>query len=107
MSPITIGLESLLALLLCACLFYCWRLERKLSALREGQDGIRAAANDLAQAAAHAEAAVRAMRGAAGEAGRDLQARIDDARALSDRLGLGLGRVRSSADVGATRSRFG
>ena len=44
MSPITLVLESALGILLAACLFYCWRLDRKLSALRNGQDGIRAAA---------------------------------------------------------------
>ncbi len=104
MSPIGIGLEALLAVLLAACLFYCWRLERKLSALREGQDGVRQAASELAQAAAKAENAVRVMRATAQETGRDLQARIDDARTMSDRLGLGVGRVRSAADV---RSRFG
>lgn len=105
MSPIGIGLEILLAVLLGACLFYCWRLERKLAALRDGQDGVRQAAAELAQAAAKAESAVRAMRATAQETGRDLQARIDDARTLSDRLGLGVGRVRSAADV--QRSRFG
>ncbi|MET0182640.1 MAG: DUF6468 domain-containing protein [Caulobacterales bacterium] len=106
MSPITIGLESLLVLLLGACLFYCWRLERKLSALRNGQDGVRAAAAELVQATKQAEAAVRTLRVTAQDTGRDLQARIDDARSLSDRLGLGAGRVRSSADVPA-RSRLG
>ena len=43
-SPITLGLESALALLLCIVLFFAWRLDRKLAALRDGQDGIRAAA---------------------------------------------------------------
>lgn len=105
MSPIGLGLEALLAVLLCACLFYCWRLERKLSALRDGQDGVRAAAAELVQAAARADNAVRTMRATAQDAGRDLQARIDDARVMSDRLGLGVGRVRSAADV--QRSRVG
>jgi len=53
----------------------------------------------LAQATAQAEAAVRSLRLTAQEAGRDLQARINDARATADRLGLGAGRVRSAADV--------
>ena len=100
-SPIALGVESLLALLLCAVLFFCWRLDRKLGALRAGQDGVRAAAIDLRQATANAEAAVRGMRTTALDVGRDLQARIDEARAQADRLGLGAGRVRSSADVGA------
>lgn len=100
MSPIALTLEGLLAVMLAACLYCFWRLDRKLSALRSGQDGIRAAAAELAQATAAAETAVRALRLTASEAGRDLQARINDARATADRLGIGAGRVRSSADVG-------
>jgi len=105
MSPITLVIEIVLALMLAICLFYFWRLDRKLNALRTGQDGALRAAAELAQATAQAEAAVRAMRMTAQEAGRDLQARINDARATADRLGLGAGRVRSAADVGAVRGR--
>lgn len=103
MSPITFALEGALALLLAACLFYCWRLDRKLSALRAGQDGIRDAARELLESVQSAESAVRTMRQTAHEAGRDLQARIDTARSLSEKLGLGLGKVRSAADIGRVR----
>ena len=106
MSPITLILEGLLAVMLAACLFYFWRLDQKLGALRSGQDGALRAAAELAQATSQAEAAVRAMRSTAQDAGRDLQARINDARATADRLGLGAGRMRSSADVGAVRGRM-
>jgi hypothetical protein len=106
MSPITLGLEIVLALMLAACLFYFWRLDRKLSALRTGQDGIRAAAAELVHATQQAESAVRNLRATAQETGRDLQARINDARATADRLGLGAGRLRSTADVGAARGRL-
>ena len=41
MSPITLVLEGLLAVMLAACLFYFWRLDQKLQALRTGQDGDR------------------------------------------------------------------
>lgn len=99
MSPITLALEIVLALMLGACLFFFWRLDRKLAALRTGQDGVRAAASELMQATAQAEAAVRSLRVTAQESGRDLQARINDARATADRLGLGAGRLRSSADA--------
>jgi hypothetical protein len=106
MSPITLGIEVVLALMLAMCLFYFWRLDRKLSALRTGQDGIRAAAAELVQATQQAESAVRNLRATAQETGRDLQARINDARATADRLGLGAGRIRSAADVGAARGRL-
>ena len=106
MSPITLVLEGLLAVMLAVCLFFFWRLDQKLGALRSGQDGALRAAAELAQATSQAEAAVRAMRSTAQDAGRDLQARINDARATADRLGLGAGRMRSSADVGAVRGRM-
>ena len=105
MSPIVMSIELGLGALLCAMLFFCWRLERKLTALRDGQDGVRAAAIELRHATHNAEQAVRAMRATAQDAGRDLQARIDEARAQADRLGLGVGRVRSAADVGTERLR--
>ena len=100
MSPITLIIEAVLALMLGACLFYFWRLDGRLKALRSGQDGVLRAAAELAQATAQAEAAVRSLRATAQEAGRDLQARINDARTTADRLGLGAGRLRTSADVG-------
>ena len=99
MSPISLALEIVLAIMLGACLFSFWRLDRKLAALRSGQDGVRAAAVELMQATSAAETAVRALRATALDAGRDLQARINDARATADRLGLGAGRVRSSVDI--------
>lgn len=80
-------LDLTLMTLLAACLFFCWRLDRKLSRLRTGQDGLKEAVSELAEASRHAEAAVRGLRAAASEAGRELQARIDEARGLSDRLG--------------------
>jgi hypothetical protein len=60
---------------------------------------VREAAGELLQAVAQAENAVRTLRATAQDAGRDLQARIDQARTLADRLGLGLGRIRSAADL--------
>lgn len=101
MSPVTLALETVLAIMLGVCLFYFWRLDRKLNALRTGQDGIRAAAAELVHATTQAEAAVRSLKLTAAEAGRDLQARINDAKATADRLGLGAGRMRSSGDLGA------
>lgn len=106
MSPITLVIEGVLALMLAACLFYFWCLDKRLQALRSGQDGVLRAAAELAQATAQAEAAVRSLRATAQEAGRDLQSRINDARATADRLGLGAGRLRTSADVGAARGRM-
>jgi hypothetical protein len=93
MSPVSLVLEIVLVLLLAACLFYCWRLEQRLTKLRNGQDGVRATVVELMQATAQAETAVRQLRAAAQEAGHDLQEQIEDARKLSDRLGR-LGSIR-------------
>jgi Domain of unknown function (DUF6468) len=101
MSPISLALDIVLALMLGACLFSFWRLDRKLAALRSGQDGVRAAAAELVQATAQADSAARTLRASAQEAGRDLQARINDARATADRLGLGAGRLRTGAEARA------
>ena len=73
--------------LLAACLFFCWRLDQRLSRLRAGQDGLKETVAELAEASRHAEAAVRGLRATAAETGRELQARIDEARGLTDRLG--------------------
>jgi cell division protein FtsB len=105
MSPLMLTLEIVLALMLAACLYSFWRLDRKLAALRSGQDGVRAAAAELAQAVTQADIAVKTLRATAQDAGRDLQARINDARATADRLGLGAGRVRTGADLHARGGR--
>jgi hypothetical protein len=45
MSPVTLAIEVVLAVMLAVCLYYFWRLDTKLTALRTGQDGaLRAAA---------------------------------------------------------------
>lgn len=106
MSPVTLVIEIVLALMLAACLYYFWRLDKRLAALRSGQDGVLRAAAELAQATQQAEQAVRSLRATAQDAGRDLQARINDARATADRLGLGAGRLRSAADTQPLRSRL-
>lgn len=81
---------TLIGLLAC-CLVFCWRLDRRLAKLRSGQDGLKETVMELAEASRHAENAVRSLKAAAAESGRELQARIDEARGLSDRLGGGRG----------------
>ena len=96
MSPVVLTIEVVLAFMLAACLYFFWRLDINLKALRSGQDGALRAAAELAQATAQAEAAVRNLRATAQETGR----------ATADRLGLGAGRLRSSADVAPMRGRI-
>ena len=76
-------LEIILASLLFITIAYCWRLDGKLKALRTGNARMVEAAKELQSSVLHAEKAVAALRGSAEAAGRDLQARIDEARAVA------------------------
>lgn len=78
--------EGLLAFLLVLTIIYCWRLDQRLSNLRKGNDGMIAAARELAETIAQAEQAVQGLRKSANEAGKELQSRIDEARSISRTL---------------------
>lgn len=78
--------EALVAVILVAATVSAWRVDRRLSALRAGNDGVVKAAGELMQAAAQAEAGVRALRAASAEAGEALDARVREARALAAEL---------------------
>lgn len=99
------GFEVLVALLLVGAGVLCWRLDRRLSALRSGQDGLQAAMAELAGACAQAEASVRALRAAEREAGGELQARIEEARGLAEELRLIAARAPDRASARASRPR--
>src|SRR5690606_12681906 len=77
------GLESLLAILLFIPIAYCWRLDGKLKALRSGNLRMLEAAKELQASVLHADNGVGALRRSAEAAGRDLQAKIDQARAVA------------------------
>lgn len=76
-------LEICLACLLLIAIVYCWRLDSKLKALRNGNVRMLEAARELQQSVLHAENAVSALRRSADAAGRELQAKIDESRALT------------------------
>ncbi|HEX3811026.1 MAG TPA: DUF6468 domain-containing protein [Rhizomicrobium sp.] len=85
---VTLIAEAILSLLLVATLIYCAVLERKLSALRKGQEGIKAIIGDLDSAIASAGASMRALKAAAAGAAETLDGRIARGRALADELSL-------------------
>jgi hypothetical protein len=64
----------------------CLRLDRKITALREGKDGVAAAAAELALAVGRAEASVEALKSVSKAAGEDLQRSIEEARAVAEAL---------------------
>jgi hypothetical protein len=88
MSMTSLIFEATVAIVLVFAASLCWRLDRRLTALKNGQDGVRAAVLELGQATARAQASVADLRGVSEDAGRDLERRIATARALADELGL-------------------
>lgn len=80
--------EIALSALLAATLVYCALLERRLTALRKGQDGLKDIIADLSGAIAHAGASMRMLKAAASGAAETLDERVRQARGLIDELSL-------------------
>jgi hypothetical protein len=79
-----LGLDFLLAL----TLVYCMILERRLAAVRKGQEGLRKTIGELNMAIAGAGASLRALKSAAGEAAHTLDDRLKRARLHIDELSV-------------------
>jgi Domain of unknown function (DUF6468) len=80
--------EILLSCLLLATVIYCALLERKLSALRKGQDGLKETIGELNRAIVSASVSMRTLRATADDAGKGLQEQVGKARGLIDELSL-------------------
>ena len=85
---VSLGVEILLSLLLVATLVYCALLERKLTALRRGQDGLKEIIADLNGSIAAAGTSMRVLKSAASGAIETLDAKVTTARGLIDELSL-------------------
>lgn len=81
-------LDLMLSLLLAATLIYCIVLERRLAAVRKGQDGLKVMIGELNAAIAGAGASLRALKAAAAGAAETLDERLKRARAVADELGV-------------------
>ena len=79
-----LGLEILLAFTLC----YCVILERRLAAVRRGQEGLSRTIGELNMAISGAGASLRALKAAAGEAAQTLDERLKRARLHIDELSV-------------------
>lgn len=79
----SIVLEGFLALLLLIAIGYCMRLDGKLKALRNGNTRMLEAAKELQNSVLHAQNAVTALRRSADAAGKELQTKIDEAKAVA------------------------
>jgi hypothetical protein len=80
-------IDLILMALLVVAIGFCWRLDRRLNALKTGQDGFRAAARELAESVTQAEQAIRQLGRSRDDVGRELQDKIDEARLLAGALG--------------------
>lgn len=83
MSVVSLAVEGLLALLLLITIAYCVKLDGRLKAIRTGRDRMLEAAQELAQSVVHAQQAVTALRASADAAGRELQKKIEEAKAVA------------------------
>jgi hypothetical protein len=79
-----LGLEVLLAFTLA----YCIILERRLAAVRKGQEGLKTTIGELNMAISGAGASLRALKAAAGEAAVTLDDRLKRARLHIDELSV-------------------
>ena len=85
---ISFVLELTLTGLLAATLVYCVLLERRLAAVRKGQEGLKTMIGELDAAISGAGASLRALKAAASSAADTLDERLKRARALADELAL-------------------
>ena len=86
--------EGLVAGLLLVAAIMCWRVDARLRALKNGQDGVRQSIIDLNDATDRARASLITLERATGGAGKDLEHQVAEARKLADELRL----ITSSAD---------
>ena len=85
---LTFYLELALEVLLAFTLGYCVILERRLAAVRKGQEGLKRHIGELDMAIAGAGASLRALKTAAGEAAHTLDERLKRARLHIDELSV-------------------
>lgn len=87
---ITLGLAVELALtgLLAVTLVYCIVLERRLAAVRRGQEGLKSTIGELNTAITNAGGSMRALKATASGAADTLDDRLARARGIIDELSL-------------------
>jgi hypothetical protein len=87
-TELTFYLELALEILLAFTLIYCVILERRLAAVRKGQEGLSRTIGELNMAISGAGASLRALKSAAGEAAQTLDERLRRARLHIDELSV-------------------
>lgn len=95
--------EGTVAVLLLVAVVMCWRVDRRLNALKSGQDGVRESVIALNDATDRARAALAALERATTQSGDVLEQRVAEARKLADELQFVNGRADRTVDSAATR----
>ncbi len=92
--------EALVAFVLVIAAVLAWRVDRRLSALRSGADGVAKAVAELVEATNRAQASIQSLRAASSDAGAELDAKLVEARALAESLSRSVGThpLRSQAE---------
>jgi hypothetical protein len=80
--------EIALSLLLTLTVGYCALLERKLSLLRKGQDGLKETISELNTAVTTAGVSMRLLKSAATEISATLETEVTRGRSLADELAV-------------------
>ena len=86
--PTDLLLDVLVSVLLAATIFYCAVLDRKLKALRSGNDGLKQTIDQLNTATARAEVSITQMKQVSGGLDNGLTQQMRDARSLADELSV-------------------
>lgn len=86
MSIAAFAFEALIAVLLLGAAIMCWRVDRRLKALRNGQDGLRQTISDLNDAVDRARASLSQLDRAARDSGAGLEHKVREAQRLCDEL---------------------
>ena len=85
---LTLAVELALSALLAATLIYCALLEKRLRAVRQGQQQMKSTIDSLNASLATAGASLRALQAAAGTIGETLDRKLSLARSTIDELSL-------------------
>lgn len=86
MSYASLAFEGLVCVLLLAAAVMCWRVDRRLRSLRDGQDGLKDTIGQLNDAVDRARASLSALDRASKDQGAALKADVETARRLADEL---------------------
>lgn len=103
-------LEALVALLLMITIGYCFVLNRRLSALRDGRDELKGLIETLSETVARAQFCIGELKKGGEEATSQLQESISKANGLSDELSVmievGNNLADRLADAAASRGKL-